>query len=579
MQTSLSRSAWIRLTALVLAVAAATPAPGHGQISAGYGPLSKGLDPDSKWPAIESDWGVLDAPQSYRGEITITNVCTAPRPMEIFVTGLPTFLTRLEATIPAGGQVELPYLLDVSTVGTGTLKGQIAVWAPAAPDASCPASWVAYQVHATVVRSESDAAQPLLGVDRVDRYDYDGDGNFDEPDRYADALDLPAAGDRDRGHSYAEYFRDLQRRENARVLARRRQTVSILPEGFGRPAFQYTWSTTLPATVSPPVDTTPNEQLFRSFLASLDRPMLRHYTTGIGRPEQPALALAVGSAATNPASVAAADGDPTGQHVAATFSVLQVIEKAVVMARRDGRGPDRRLARWFGRAMPRLASAHALLPPPAWSQKATSSTPPAVVDDLLIYVTSTGPLGGGAIRGVLVNGTSTPIAIGKSVAVLEPVTRVSAKDVERELAALAHLPQKAVTLDAYCLERLKAPPAPGTVFRLAAPGPRARFARVAAVVDAARRLRDEKALTPDIDPDDYQHSIVQWAIWAQQERFDEKAFTAAFAAYTKKNVVASGAKWSREMDAAVAEIAPNRWRDISRIVQAAGAPVGVTTGQ
>lgn len=597
MQTSLSRNVWIRLTALVLAVAAATPAPGHGQIAAGFPSTpnrTDRLDPDSKWPAIELDWGVLDAPQSYRGEITIANGCTVPRPIEIFVTGLPTLLVPLEVTVPANGQVEFPYLLDLPSGVAGHMTGQLAVWAPAGADSNCPAARVAFQVNASVVQHAGDGGtrDERSLVDRLDRYDYDDDGDFDEPDGYIDELDVADVGEGDRGYSYDHYYRRFQRAENATVESSRQARLDYWRRAreSSSGGTQYALSVSPPSAPMPiesmPVGTL-RQYLARHFLSVLppSAPMpvesmpvgtLRRYLARRFVHTSFTSPLAIASAAVNPEPTATAGVDPAAQRV---FSVLSVMEEAPVYGSR--RSPLRLLAGWLRPPDPRFS----IVSPPrralAWSrpQKSAGSSPAAAPDDLLVYVTSEGALGAGALRAVLVNGTGMRIRLGTSVAVLEPLARLTAKDVERELTALAHLPQRAVALDGYCLERQKAAPVAGTVFRLAVPGVRARYAPLERVVESARRLRVQKALSPDTDPDDYYHSIVQWAIWADQERFDEKAFAAAFAAYTKKNVIAAGAKWTRDMDAAVAEIVPNRWRDISRIVQNGRAGGGATTGR
>jgi hypothetical protein len=110
------------------------------------------------------------------------------------------------------------------------------------------------------------------------------------------------------------------------------------------------------------------------------------------------------------------------------------------------------------------------------------------------------------------------------------------------------------------------------VFRLAPADRQREMAPVDRILSAARHLRDAKALTPDTDPEDHYHSIVQWAIWSDQEKFDERAFATAFTAYTRKNVVAGGHRWSREVEQAVRDIVPGRWRDISKVLNEARKP-------
>jgi hypothetical protein len=188
---------------------------------------------------------------------------------------------------------------------------------------------------------------------------------------------------------------------------------------------------------------------------------------------------------------------------------------------------------------------------------------------LKLFVTSTGKLGAEAFRVTIVNDSGAPIRLGSSMVALEPIAKLTERDLQRELGTLSRFPQRTFTFAGYCLAREKAAPNAGTVFRVASGATQSAAEPIARVVDTAVRLRDQKALHPDTDPDDYYHSVVQWAIWTEQEKFDQRAFAAAFAAYTRKNVVAGGQKWTREIEDAVREIAADRWRDVSRIVDEA----------
>jgi hypothetical protein len=186
-----------------------------------------------------------------------------------------------------------------------------------------------------------------------------------------------------------------------------------------------------------------------------------------------------------------------------------------------------------------------------------------------VFVTSLGRLGADAFRVTVVNDGGMPMALEPGVVALEPVARLTARELQRELSALSRFPQRTFATRGYCLEREKNPPATGTVFRLAPVERQRELQSVNRLLRAAHRLREAKALNPDTDPEDHYHSIVQWAIWAHAERFDERAFASAFTAYTRKNVSAAGHRWSREVEDAVREIVPNRWRDISRVLNEA----------
>jgi hypothetical protein len=254
-------------------------------------------------------------------------------------------------------------------------------------------------------------------------------------------------------------------------------------------------------------------------------------------------------------------------------AVLSYMDNAVLMIRSvpspsaDWKGV---LAALISPARPRLASAAIAGPSPAPSwRRQTSAAPMQDAPRIKVFVTSLGQLGANAFRVVVVNDGGAPVALRLRDIALEPVARLTEKDVQRELASLARLPQRAVTAAGYCLQREKTAPAAGMVYRIASASAQAQNAPVSRVLQAAQRLRDRKALTPDTDPDEYYHSVVQWAIWTTQEKFDRRAFDAAFITHARKNVVGAGEKWTREIEDAVKEIAPHRWRDVSKIVDEA----------
>jgi hypothetical protein len=253
-------------------------------------------------------------------------------------------------------------------------------------------------------------------------------------------------------------------------------------------------------------------------------------------------------------------------------AVLSYMDNAVLMIRSvpspsvDWKGV---LAALVSPIRPRLASAAIAGPrAPAWRRQ-TSAAPMQDAPRIKVFVTSLGQLGANAFRVVVVNDGGAPVALRLRDIALEPVSRLTEKDVQRELASLARLPQRAITVAGYCLQREKTAPAAGVVYRVASADAQAKNAPVSRVLQAAQRLRDRKALTPDTDPDEYYHSIVQWAIWTTQEKFDRRAFDAAFVTHARKNVVGAGERWSREIEDAVKEIAPHRWRDVSKVVDEA----------
>ncbi|MFN2383565.1 MAG: hypothetical protein ABR559_04805 [Gemmatimonadota bacterium] len=123
-----------------------------------------------------------------------------------------------------------------------------------------------------------------------------------------------------------------------------------------------------------------------------------------------------------------------------------------------------------------------------------------------------------------------------------------------------------VALDAYCLQFDMEVPTAGTVFRIAAPAKQAAHARMRSILVASRSLHERGALHPDSDPTDHFHSIRQWAIWVDEKDLDQRGFEDALVEHTRRNVAAANQEWSDEIERMVREIAPNRWRDITAIL-------------
>jgi hypothetical protein len=140
---------------------------------------------------------------------------------------------------------------------------------------------------------------------------------------------------------------------------------------------------------------------------------------------------------------------------------------------------------------------------------------------------------------------------------------------EEEVRALAGRNPVTARLDAYCLDFLRQPPDLGTVFRVADQELQQRFAPLRDVLRAGRRLYDAGLLNPDSDPEEYFHSIRQWALWSVQENLDAGSFGEAFLEHTRKNFETAGQPWTEEVEELVQGLVPNRWQDIARIVEEA----------
>ena len=91
-----------------------------------------------------------------------------------------------------------------------------------------------------------------------------------------------------------------------------------------------------------------------------------------------------------------------------------------------------------------------------------------------------------------------------------------------------------LSLAAYCLDFRKEPPVRGQIFRLT----RARQAEsgpVRRIMFASERLRRWGQLHLDSDPQNYYHSMLQWAIWTREQRFTEDSFATALVDWMQAN--------------------------------------------
>ncbi|MBI1874546.1 MAG: hypothetical protein HYS05_11790 [Acidobacteria bacterium] len=127
----------------------------------------------------------------------------------------------------------------------------------------------------------------------------------------------------------------------------------------------------------------------------------------------------------------------------------------------------------------------------------------------------------------------------------------------------------------YCLDFAKPPPVSGMLFRLAPPQVQQQFQSLRAVLRAGRRLAGAGRLRPDSDPRAYVDAIKQWAVWTRLEKWDVQAFTEHFVARTKENARQVKQPWTRGMEEQLRASVPNRWRDITAVLDEARAIEGV----
>jgi len=158
--------------------------------------------------------------------------------------------------------------------------------------------------------------------------------------------------------------------------------------------------------------------------------------------------------------------------------------------------------------------------------------------------------------------------------VIEPATGDDAERLRELWPVILARANETVTVspEGYCLEKEQRPPTAGELFTLSVAGKQAGFADVRRILTAGTELYEAGQLHPeaDGDPEQYFHSIRQWAIWTHERGYDEATFTEKFVEHTKKNVEDAGYAWTPEIEEQVRAWAPGRWIDIQNTLTAAG---------
>ncbi len=187
------------------------------------------------------------------------------------------------------------------------------------------------------------------------------------------------------------------------------------------------------------------------------------------------------------------------------------------------------------------------------------------------YLLATGGSTGPVAQLFAINQGGKPLRLPRATMVVEPVAITPAIQarvgelLQRYLAAGG----RGLTLEMYCLERLRLPPAGGTLLRIVSGDAAAPFQPFTGVLDAATRVRDALGLHPDSDPEEYFHAIRQWALWSAEERFDAARFGDAFVATTRHALEAAGQRWDRDVERQVRALVPNRWSDVQAVLREA----------
>jgi hypothetical protein len=124
-------------------------------------------------------------------------------------------------------------------------------------------------------------------------------------------------------------------------------------------------------------------------------------------------------------------------------------------------------------------------------------------------------------------------------------------------------------LTAYCLEIAKLPPEPNQLYRIAPQAIQDRFKPLKSVLEAGSKLAASGQFHPDSDAAAYTDFVRQNALWAQIENWGEQKFTEVFVERTKKTAEHMKINWTKEMEQALQNAAPGRWRDIAMVLDEA----------
>jgi hypothetical protein len=282
-------------------------------------------------------------------------------------------------------------------------------------------------------------------------------------------------------------------------------------------------------------------------------------------------------------SIDAADADDGSQDEGAEKPLIHYTSESLVIAGREARPSSwaatlaDTVRRWFGSPRADISRGNAFAHPagPArrdagagdrFRRESQASTRPSNEPRVRVFVKSLGRSTGEAFRVIVVNDGTEPVEIVPDFVVLEPVKGVDAAAIERELATVPTARKGEFTMNAYCLQFQKKPPAEGQVYRIAPAAKQQRASSTRRILQASSALAWGGLLSPDSAPLDYAHSIRQWAIWTEERRLTERTFTESFVEYSRKAIEAGGRSYTPAVEAALRQLAPNRWRDITRVL-------------
>jgi hypothetical protein len=124
-------------------------------------------------------------------------------------------------------------------------------------------------------------------------------------------------------------------------------------------------------------------------------------------------------------------------------------------------------------------------------------------------------------------------------------------------------------ITAFCLEFAKLPPEVGMLYKIADAEKQRKYRPAHYALDAGYEMGLNGEFNPDMDAKAYIDFTRQNAAWAIQGDWDEQQFTQHWIERTQKNAQAMHIAWSKPMEDALRAAAPNRWRDIDKVVKKA----------
>lgn len=198
--------------------------------------------------------------------------------------------------------------------------------------------------------------------------------------------------------------------------------------------------------------------------------------------------------------------------------------------------------------------------------------PPALQEGsaVKIFLTNLGNSTGEAFEAQIFNTGKAPVRLSMDSLVVEPLTDEATHQLQSllqaQLGQLAGGNPLTARLNAYCLEFLRQPPSPGTMFQIAGGELQQQFAPMGGILAASRRLQQAGMLNPDSNPAGYFHSIRQWAMWTVEQQLDLPRFADALVAHTRRILESQGGSLPDGSETVLREAAPNRWNDIQQVL-------------